>query len=228
LAAAAGGDGRLVIVVDQFEEVFTQCADPGERAAFATALAAAAPGLVLIAVRADFYSQCTELPAMAPLLAGQVVAGPLGLDELRRAVHDPARDAGLTLEPGLEELLLTDLGALSGGGYPPGALPLLAHALRATWARRAGAALTVAGYRATGGIRHALAETAERILPDLPAGAPRRPAGRAARPGTVVGDLAVRRRAAPAEVDAEILRPLIDARLVTAGATASSSATRPC
>ncbi|HEV7965888.1 MAG TPA: AAA family ATPase [Actinoplanes sp.] len=130
LAARAGGAGRLVIVVDQFEELFTQCPDPAERAAFVEALAAAAPALVLIAVRADFYPQCTELAAMVPMLAaGPILVGPLGTDELRRAVREPAADAGLQLEPGLEELLLTDLGALSSpAGYEPGALPLLAHA----------------------------------------------------------------------------------------------------
>ena len=57
LAAQAGGDGRLILVVDQFEELFTQCANPAERLAFAAALAAAAPALLLIAVRADFYPQ---------------------------------------------------------------------------------------------------------------------------------------------------------------------------
>jgi WD40 repeat protein len=218
LAARAGGDGRLVIVVDQFEELFTQCPDPAERAAFAEALAAAAPALVLVAVRADFYPQCTELPAMVPMLgAGQVVVGPLRTDELRRAVRDPAADTGLALEPGLEELLLTDLGALSGETYEPGALPLLAHALRATWARREDATMTVAGYRETGGIRHAVAETAERIYLGLD------PGDRAALRSalltlvTMVDARTVRRRTTPAEANVEVLRPLIDARLVTAG-----------
>jgi WD40 repeat protein len=218
LAARAGGDGRLVIVVDQFEELFTQCDDPAERAAFAEALAAAAPALVLIAVRADFYPQCTELPAMVPMLgAGQVVAGPLRTGELRRAVRDPATGAGLALEPGLEELLLTDLGALAGESYEPGALPLLAHALRATWARRTGTTMTVAGYRETGGIRHAVADTAERIYIGL-SGADR-DALRSALLAlvTVVDDRTVRHRATPAEVNVGVLRPMIDARLVTAG-----------
>jgi WD40 repeat protein len=217
-AALAAPDERVLIVVDQFEELFTQCPDPAEREAFALALATAAPALVLIAVRADFYPQCTSLPALRPLLAtGQVVAGPLSVADLRRAIHDPARDAGLTLEPGLEELLLTDLGALAGDGYPPGALPLLAHALRATWERRSGNTLTVEGYRAAGGIRHALAETAESVYLSLP------PEGRDQLRGallalvTLAGDLAVRRRAAPGEVNAPVLTPLIEARLVTAG-----------
>ena len=221
---AGRGGGRLVIVVDQFEELFTQCADPAERTAFVEALAAAAPALVLIAVRADFYPQCTELAPMVPMLgAGQVVVGPLRTDELRRAVHEPAHDAGLVLQPGLEELLLADLGARSGPAdesrpvYEPGALPLLAHALRAIWARRAGDTMTVAGYRETGGIRHAVAETAERIYLDL--GADERVALRSALLSlvTVVDNLTVRRRATHDEADVAVLGPMIGARLVTAG-----------
>ena len=119
---AALGTDRFVILIDQLEELFTQCPDPAERVAFAEALAAAAPALLIIAVRADFYPQCTELAPMVPMLgAGQVVVGPLGESDLRRAIREPAAAVGLTVEPGLEELLLTDLGAPH---YQPGALPL--------------------------------------------------------------------------------------------------------
>jgi WD40 repeat protein len=220
LAGRAGGDGRLVILIDQFEELFTQCADPAERDAFVAAIAAAAPALLIIAVRADFYPQCTEMPDLVPMLgAGQVVCGPLGQAELRRAVREPAGIAGLRLETGLEDVLLSDLGMHDGpgGGYQPGALPLLAHALRATWERRDGATLTVAGYRATGGIRRAVADTAERVYLSL--GDDGRAALRRAVLAlvTVVDDLPVRRRVARDGVDLAVLRPLIEARLVTAG-----------
>ncbi|GAA2695554.1 NACHT and WD repeat domain-containing protein [Actinoplanes palleronii] len=177
LAGAAADRGRRpVIVVDQFEELFTQCPDPAERLAFAAALTGAAPALVVIAVRSDFYPACVALPPLAELLAtGHVVLGPLDAEALRRVVVEPAEQAGLTVDPGLPELMLGDLGAdplggrpaAAGGGYEPGALPLLAHALRATWERRQGDRLTVEAYRETGGIRHAIAETAERIYLDL-------------------------------------------------------------
>ena len=131
--------------------------------------------------------------------AGQVVCGPLSQAELRRAVREPAGIAGLRLEAGLEDVLLSDLGVHDGpgGGYQPGALPLLAHALRATWERRDGATLTVAGYRATGGIRRAVADTAERIYLGLDDDG--RAALRAGLLGlvTVVDDLPVRRRVDP-------------------------------
>ena len=85
-------------------------------------------------------------------------------DELARAVAEPARLAGLRLEPGLVELILRDVAT------EPGALPLLSHALRATWERRDGRTLTVEGYRASGGVTSAIARTADDVIDGLPAG----------------------------------------------------------
>ncbi|WP_436527301.1 nSTAND1 domain-containing NTPase [Actinoplanes sp. HUAS TT8] len=219
------GERRPVIVVDQFEELFTQCPDPAERLAFAAALTRAAPALVVIAVRSDFYPACVELPPLAELLAaGHVVLGPLDAEELRRAVVEPAEQAGLKVDPGLPELMLRDLGqdaldtTTAAGSYDPGALPLLAHALRATWERRDGDRLTVDAYRKTGGIRYAVAETAERIYLDL------EPGDRAALRGallslvTVTGNgTVVRRRGERTSGDSRVLDRLVAERLVTAG-----------
>ncbi|MFI5842671.1 WD40 repeat domain-containing protein [Catenuloplanes sp. NPDC051500] len=215
-------DGRpRIVVVDQFEELFTRCADPAERLAFASALADAAPALVVLGVRADFYAACTELaPLERMLTAGLVVVEPLGDAGLRRAVTEPAARAGLEVEPGLVELLLADLTAhgTPGRRYEPGTLPLLAHALRATWTRRDGNRMTVAGYTATGGIRHAVAETAERIYLGLePDGRERL---RRAMLGLVTiagGGVPVRRRGPRGSIDPEVLRLLVSARLLTAG-----------
>ncbi|GAB7044553.1 MULTISPECIES: nSTAND1 domain-containing NTPase [Catenuloplanes] len=212
---------RPVIVVDQFEELFTRCPDPAERIAFADALADAAPALVVIGVRADFYAACTELPPLARMLAaGMTVVEPLGDEELRRVVTEPAARAGLTVEPGLTELLLRDLTAPGAPGHrpEPGTLPLLAHALHATWTRREGRRLTVAGYRATGGIHHAVAETAEGIYLGLDP--PGRERLRTAMLGLVTiaaGGTPVRRRGPRGTIDAEVLRLLVSARLLTAG-----------
>ena len=84
-------------------------------------------------------------------------------EALRDAVLGPARQAGLRLEPGLVELLLRDV------EDEPGALPLLSHALAETWERREADLLTVDGYRATGGIRHAVARSAELLHEQLDA-----------------------------------------------------------
>ncbi|MET9293465.1 helix-turn-helix domain-containing protein [Streptomyces sp. NPDC003077] len=164
---ALGSRARLVLVVDQFEEVFTVCEDARERRAFIGALCAAArraPCAVVIGVRADFYGQCIDHPALVPALSDGVFAlQPMALPELRAAITRPAQEAALELEPGLEELLLADLGIREGGEPVGGALPLLAHALLATWQQRQGRTLTVAGYRLTGGLHGAVATTAERV-----------------------------------------------------------------
>ncbi|MGC7101007.1 hypothetical protein ACPZ19_40565 [Amycolatopsis lurida] len=216
-ALATGESARLVLVVDQFEELFTQCADAAERLAFATALANAGPALVVLAVRADFYEQCTRLEPLAPALPGQFVLGPMTPGELHRVVTEPAAKAGLVVEDGLAERLVADLGVREGVDYDPGALPLLAHALLATWRNRTGKTLTAQGYLQTGGIENAVSGTAERIFDAL--GEPGRTALRQAllRMVTVVdGGGAVRRRVRRDELDLAVLGPLIEARLVTA------------
>ncbi|GFJ94094.1 AAA family ATPase [Phytohabitans rumicis] len=221
LAAQAGivddDRARLVVVIDQFEELFTLCADPAEREMFATALASAGPALVVLAVRSDFFPQCTRLrPLLPALAAGPFVVSPLGMDDLRDAVVRPAERAGLELEAGLVELLLADLGARDGG-YPSGAVPLLAHALRSTWLRRAGHRLTIEGYRAAGGVRNAVADTAERIYVSLDGGDQARlRAGLLGLVAIVDGAGAVRRRGPRSSMTPAVLDRLVQARLVTA------------
>jgi len=185
VAWAGGGEisgARVVLVVDQFEETFLRCTEDQDRQVFIRALCAAAgagagawggepPALVVLGVRADLYGRCAAYPELLPALQdGQVVLGPMRSAELRAAIEGPARAAGLILEPGLVETLLRELGAGNGSAgpgagvaapYDPGALPLLSHALQATWEHRVDRTLTVAGYQATGGIRGAVATTAE-------------------------------------------------------------------
>ena len=160
---------RLVVVVDQFEELFTLCDDDGERGRFIDALADLATGdaLVVLGVRADFYAACVDHSRLASALQdAPLVVGPMTDVQLREAILHPALDVGLDVEPGLVELLLHDLGT-TGEGYEAGRLPLLAHALRACWQERHGATLTVQGYRDTGGIRHAVTVTAEQVYAGL-------------------------------------------------------------
>jgi WD40 repeat protein len=169
------GQDRLAIVVDQFEEVFTACEDPGERREFIAALSAlSADAVVLLGLRADFYGHALRHPALAESLQRrQVVVGPMTRDQLHQAIVVPARKARLTLDPGLPELLLGDLAPRAGhddagpAGYEAGTLPLLSHALRATWERARGGRLTVADYQAAGGIWNAVARTAEAAYAEL-------------------------------------------------------------
>ncbi len=149
-----------VVVVDQCEEAVTLCANVAERAAFFDALADH-EGLVL-ALRADRIGAVAEHPRFARLVERALhLLNPMTSDELRVAIERPAEQAGLLLEPGLVDLLLRDVEG------EPGALPLLSHALRETWMQREGRTLTVEGYRATGGIRGAVARTADEVWSTL-------------------------------------------------------------
>jgi WD40 repeat protein/transcriptional regulator with XRE-family HTH domain len=165
--------GGLLIVVDQFEEVFTAGTDLRERQAFITALFAARPRtFVVLGLRADFYDQALRHPELAAALQrAQVVVGPMTEAELRRAIIGPARQASSELEDGLVELLLRDLaptGDRTGAaGHDPGSLPLLSHALLATWERGHRRRLTIADYQLTGGIRGAVARSAEDVHAEL-------------------------------------------------------------
>jgi len=157
-----GGESGELVVVDQFEELFTLCDDAVRREPFLDALLAL-PGPVAIAVRADLYGQLSTHAGLARAVAGnQILLGAMIAAELQRAVTEPARLAGLRLEPGLVDLVLRDVAG------EPGALPLLSHALRATWERRDGRTLTVEAYRESGGVASALARTADELVNALP------------------------------------------------------------
>jgi WD40 repeat protein len=207
-AQTGTGDSRFVVVIDQLEEVFTVCESEAERSDFfdeiGTLAADAGPGsaLVVLGMRADFYARATAYQVLRQAMQSrQVVVGAMSATEVRQAIIRPARAVGLTLEAGLTERLLRDLGVdegasageyrageyrageyragdradgqapdgsrSAGGGYEPGRLPLLAHALRATWQHRDAKRLTLAGYEATGGIAGAIARTAEDVYARL-------------------------------------------------------------
>ncbi|MEW5986826.1 MAG: BTAD domain-containing putative transcriptional regulator [Chloroflexota bacterium] len=163
-SARAESENRLLLVVDQFEELFTLCESETERRAFVDNLLTASspdeagPTTVIIALRADFYAQCGLYANLREALARhQEYIGPMSAAELRRAIEEPARRGGWELEAGLVNLLLRDV------GEEPGALPLLSHALLETWRRRRGRTMTIAGYAEAGGVRGAIARTAERV-----------------------------------------------------------------
>jgi len=157
LPADAGPD--TVLAVDQAEEVFALCEDPEERRSFLELLAhEAVRRPVLVTVRGDRLTQVTEHAGFSRLVErGLHLVGTLDEDGLRDAIDGPARQAGLLVEPGLVGLLVGEVRA------DPGALPLLSHALVGTWERREGSTLTVDGYHASGGIRGAVAQSAEHL-----------------------------------------------------------------
>jgi len=170
--AADTGAANALLVVDQFEELFTLCRSEAEQAAFVENLMTAAlqpdgVAIVVIVLRADFYAHCARFDLLRHALSKhQEYIGPMTSLELRRAIEEPAQRGHWDLEQGLVELLLHDVGADAGHAPEPGALPLLSHALLATWQRRRGHRLTFSGYTASGGIRGAIAETAEAVFQD--------------------------------------------------------------
>ncbi|MEV4218675.1 hypothetical protein [Nonomuraea sp. NPDC049725] len=208
--------GRIVLVVDQLEELFTLCPDESVRRRFVAALArltataaprAERPGverpgveqadaeqadaeqpdaqqpdaqqpsaeepvaLGLYGLRADFYGSCAGFSHLRDVLANhQVFIGAMTGDEVRRAVTEPARRSGLSLAPGVVDVILRDLRGAAGpyeGAYRAERLPLLAHALWVTWLNRKGDALTLEGYHASGGIDGAVAASAEEEFGEL-------------------------------------------------------------
>ncbi|HEY0499674.1 MAG TPA: helix-turn-helix domain-containing protein [Kutzneria sp.] len=212
--AALDGVDADVVVVDQFEELFTLCGDEAERERFIAALLDA-PHRVVIGVRADFYPHCAQHPGLvAAMQDAQVTVGPMTTDELRRAIVTPAARANCSVEGALLATLMSEA---SGR---PGILPLLSHALLETWVRRAGAKLTLAGYQSAGGIAHALARTADTVFDGFSEARQRTARDLFVRLCVLgEGTEDTRRRVPRSELDPgvdDVITQLVDARLVVA------------
>jgi WD40 repeat protein/DNA-binding SARP family transcriptional activator len=147
------------LVVDQCEEVYSLCHDPVERTRFLDELVRhAARGALVVVLRADHLVDVSVHRDFAGLVEqGLHLMAGMREEELRVAVEEPARLAGMQVEPALVQILVQEVSA------SPGTLPMMSHALRETWQRREGRTLTVAGYQASGGIREAVARSAEDI-----------------------------------------------------------------
>jgi hypothetical protein len=155
---------RLVVLVDQFEEVFTECREEALRNALVRNLLYAAriiqgQTLVILTMRADFYGKCAVDAALAAAFSDHhVLVGPMTDEELRRAIERPAQLVGCELESGLVDLLVQEV------RNQPGALPLLQHVLLELWNKRAGRHLTVNAYREIGGLQGGLQQRADATL----------------------------------------------------------------
>jgi energy-coupling factor transporter ATP-binding protein EcfA2 len=161
--AAKDDASRLLVAVDQFEEVFTQCRDDAERDAFVANLVHAVQSngatSVLLSMRADFYDRLSAYPALVALVAReQAYITPMSQADLVRVIAEPAKQGGWRFIEGLVEQMVDDV------GREPGRLPLLSHALLETWQRRRDVVLTLGGYREAGGVEGAIAFSAETTL----------------------------------------------------------------
>jgi WD40 repeat protein len=173
--------GRVLLIVDQFEQIFTQCTDDRQRRNFVTALCSAAASgaaLVVIVVRADFEARCADFPALAPAVRNQrYLVTAMDEVELRIAIEGPvatlAASTGqpLSVEASLVDYLVREMleapGLSASGASGAGALPLLSHALDQSWRSRSGAALTLADYERGGRIQGAVAASADRAFGSL-------------------------------------------------------------
>jgi WD40 repeat protein len=160
LATVGLADERRVLVVDQLEELFTVCADEQERAAFVAALVELAGDpertIVVVGIRGDHYGHFGAYPDLAALLAAnQVLVGPMGPEELRRAVELPARRGGVRVESSLVGSIVTEIGS------EPGGLPLLSTALVELWLARSDGWIRLEDHDRLGGIHGAVARLAE-------------------------------------------------------------------
>jgi len=168
---------RLLLVVDQFEQVFTQCADEGQRRAFITALCAVAgagqrtdhapAALVVLGVRGDFEGRCANYPQLAGAVQDRYLVTAMTERQLRMAITEPAKKAGAQVDGDLVEVLLAEVRTRQPGAGDAGVLPLLSHALDQAWRSRTGQSLTLADYERTGGIEGAVADSAQRAYDHL-------------------------------------------------------------
>lgn len=155
--------GGLLMVIDQFEELFTQTQFRETQETFLEALAEMVDPVdsrvrLILVMRADFYAQSATHPWLAEKInRSQVLVGPMSPTELRRAIEEPARQSGLSVEPELVDAVLRD----STGDA--GALPLISHAMAETWRQRQGATMDLDAYQTTGGVAGAISQTAESV-----------------------------------------------------------------
>ena len=149
--------GCAVIVVDRFEEAFTALEEPTRTKMFDTLVDAVPRGhQVVLTLRSDFFGACAAHQDLSDLVAANtVLVGPMSAHDLRNSVERPAHLAGLTLEHGLVERIIAELGGA------PGALPLLSTALRSLWEARRGRELTAEAYERSGRVTAAVERLGE-------------------------------------------------------------------
>ena len=155
----SNGTDRLLLAIDQFEELFTVAQRPERQALVKVLLEAQAHSAttVVASLRADFYGHAisTSRELSDRMAVGQVTLGMMTRDELRRAIEQPAQRVGLTFEDGLVDRLLDDV------GDEPGNIPLLAFVLAEMWVRRKNRRLLHSAYAEIGAVQGAVAQRAE-------------------------------------------------------------------
>ncbi|MBK8784596.1 MAG: hypothetical protein IPO22_22995 [Anaerolineales bacterium] len=159
LTAKESASAKTVFVIDQFEELFTHPHDAAERADFIHALLELTKtNRVVITMRADFWGEVAIYADLKQAMQEhQELIAPMTVDELHSAMEKQAAVVGLRFDPTLSESILAEVKG------EPGAMPLLQHALWELWNRRHGLWIKAEEYQAFGGVKQAIASTAEEV-----------------------------------------------------------------
>jgi len=160
---------RVILVIDQFEEVFTLCKDAAERQRFFECLLNTNKRLgneftVVLAIRADFYGKCAEqhyAGLVSKIQTNLVTVTPMNQEELESAVIEPARQVGLEVDQDLVTQIIADVDG------SPGSLPLLQYALTELWKQRIVNRLTLSAYTRLGGVKGTLQKQANEVYRSL-------------------------------------------------------------
>ncbi|AWL42272.1 WD40 repeat domain-containing protein [Streptomyces sp. SM18] len=179
-------DGRrLLLVIDQFEQIFTLCTDQERRRRFISAIHAAvstpmspgrgAPVVAVLAVRADFEARCAEWAELSDAVQGRLLLTSMTTRQLEMAITEPPKRLGVTVDRDLVARLLSEVAESSrhagaSAAHPgAGVLPLMSHALNEAWRQRVlrpgppDRPLTLEDYQQTGGLESAVAQSAEAV-----------------------------------------------------------------
>ncbi len=163
---------RVVLYIDQFEELFTLAKDDGERQEFISLLSGAATEpngklIVLLSMRADFLDYPLNYPQLGSLFDKYTaLVQPMSIPELRDAIQKPARQSGLSFDDGLVADIVF---ALRGQDKAlAGALPLLQFTLERLYEERDGSTLTREAYERMGGVGGAIGTHSEAVYQSLP------------------------------------------------------------
>lgn len=157
-------DSKLLLMIDQFEELFTQVELESDRQQFLDLILNAvnaenSPVIIIATLRADFYDRPLLYQGFGELIRARTeLVLPLNDEELAETIYGPAENVGAIIEEGLIETIIDDV------REQPGALPLLQYALTELFERREGALLTIAAYKDIGGTLGALAKRAEEVF----------------------------------------------------------------
>jgi formylglycine-generating enzyme required for sulfatase activity/energy-coupling factor transporter ATP-binding protein EcfA2 len=219
------GTDRLLLIADQWEELFTLCQDEAVRRCFIDNILEATAATRLsgvLTLRGDFFGRAVTVyrPLSERVQGAQVNLGPMTRDELQLAIEKPAKKVGLTFKAGLVDLILEQV------GDEPGHLPLVEFVLRRLWEDRQGGTLHHEAYKAMGGLQGAIAQKAESLFAKLSDEDQRKVQQiflRLVRPGE--GEADTRRRATLGELRAEehrLARKLANERLLVTSQLAGS------